>query len=410
MRFLLPGRLATRNTVFTSPVRFLFCCTSWWTSDFHSLRRTFRSVDKDGSGFIDMFEFATMLRQWGVSFSPHQFQTAMKQLARGIEARRRSDRQARNAAGTSAAAGTPARAPQGRETLHPVIQLIARKRWLSHASPSAALDAESARTGDPSSMGATEGSGTAASAAGRATGGGVPGPHGTGTGTGTATGTGAGTGTAAGTAGGDNLLINFEGFALWWKSFSKRSGRRLLAVNFDATLMVHLREIRYFLMLNEELPEAAVLLYEMQGSLRSDLAQVESIVSLYNGMHVTLNDEEWPLVENAMNALDEVLSRGLTQLHWRSKGVKDYLSSTHNLVASLSHRLLLLKEKSQTIADILMSWGNMPVVALHQQRGVADSTASSYGGGAGGAGAHSDDGPPLRSDDVSTVGRACVGG
>ena len=43
-----------------------------------------------------------------------------------------------------------------------------------------------------------------------------------------------------------------------------------------------------------------VHLYEMLGSLRSDLMQVEAIVSLYNGIHVTLQDEEWPLIQSAV--------------------------------------------------------------------------------------------------------------
>ena len=53
-------------------------------------------------------------------------------------------------------------------------------------------------------------------------------------------------------------------------------------------------------MLGEEIPAAAVGMYETQGSLRNDVTQVETIVSLFNGIHVTLSPEEWPLLENAM--------------------------------------------------------------------------------------------------------------
>jgi hypothetical protein len=60
-------------------------------------------------------------------------------------------------------------------------------------------------------------------------------------------------------------------------------------------------QIRYFLMLKEDVPSALVLLYEMQGSLRSDVMQAEGIVSLYNGIHVTLQEEEWPLVRSAVD-------------------------------------------------------------------------------------------------------------
>jgi hypothetical protein len=48
------------------------------------LRKLFHAYDTDGSGTIDMFEFAALLRDWGVSFSPHQFQLAMRQLARSM--------------------------------------------------------------------------------------------------------------------------------------------------------------------------------------------------------------------------------------------------------------------------------------------------------------------------------------
>jgi hypothetical protein len=53
-------------------------------------------------------------------------------------------------------------------------------------------------------------------------------------------------------------------------------------------------------MLGVTIPAAAVSLFETQGSLRNDLTQAETIVSLYNGIHITLSPEEWPLLENAM--------------------------------------------------------------------------------------------------------------
>ena len=66
---------------------YVFNRPRWWTADLQNLRRVFRETDSDGSGYIDMFEFASLLRGWGIMFSPHQFQTAMKQLACSVELR-----------------------------------------------------------------------------------------------------------------------------------------------------------------------------------------------------------------------------------------------------------------------------------------------------------------------------------
>ncbi len=39
-----------------------------------------------------------------------------------------------------------------------------------------------------------------------------------------------------------DLMINFEGFMNWYKRFESRSGKQLLAVNFDTSVLAHLKE------------------------------------------------------------------------------------------------------------------------------------------------------------------------
>lgn len=76
--------------------------SAWWTS-VHAMQRMFNSIDADNSGYvddglchrrhrcrklthhvnlrsIDLYELASMLRRWRVTFTTKQFNTAMRQL------------------------------------------------------------------------------------------------------------------------------------------------------------------------------------------------------------------------------------------------------------------------------------------------------------------------------------------
>jgi hypothetical protein len=47
----------------------------------------------------------------------------------------------------------------------------------------------------------------------------------------------------------DDLTINFEGFMNWYRRFESRSGKQLLAVNFDTSVLAHLKEVVLLLLL-----------------------------------------------------------------------------------------------------------------------------------------------------------------
>lgn len=59
--------------------------TTWWNSDFHRVRRVFQVVDSDGSGEIDIFEFATLLQNLQIHFAADQFASTVRQLAHARE-------------------------------------------------------------------------------------------------------------------------------------------------------------------------------------------------------------------------------------------------------------------------------------------------------------------------------------
>jgi len=78
-----------------------------------------------------------------------------------------------------------------------------------------------------------------------------------------------------------DATVTFLQFMQWWREFSAFGARRLLAIEFDTRALSTLKEVHHFLLLQQTLPPDAIDLYERQGALRSSLAKLESVVSLF---------------------------------------------------------------------------------------------------------------------------------
>eukprot|EP00931_Biecheleriopsis_adriatica_P036383 TRINITY_DN2095_c0_g1_i5.p1 TRINITY_DN2095_c0_g1~~TRINITY_DN2095_c0_g1_i5.p1 ORF type:complete len:4649 (-),score=1173.32 TRINITY_DN2095_c0_g1_i5:61-14007(-) len=138
----------------------------------------------------------------------------------------------------------------------------------------------------------------------------------------------------------------------------------LLKVNFDPALVRLLREVRFFLIFDIQVPEAALEMFSRVATYRQWVAQLEHIVGMYNAVLTELLPVEEPLLEDRIAKMDQVLSPGLTELKWRSEDkIPEFIEGTMKVVSDVSGVVEIMKGNLRNISGILSQWCKEPIVA-----------------------------------------------
>ncbi len=103
------------------------------------------------------------------------------------------------------------------------------------------------------------------------------------------------------------------------------SKTQFLTVNFDPALTNLLREVKYFLLLNLEVPKSALRIYEQVETFRRWTGNLELIVSIYNDVLKQLLPVEKPLVQSYLHKFDQVIAQGIEQLSWKNEGIEGFI-------------------------------------------------------------------------------------
>ena len=168
--------------------------------------------------------------------------------------------------------------------------------------------------------------------------------------------------------------IDFDEFIDWWANFEAMSAGKLIQMNFDPRILLLLREIKYFRLMQLPIPTAGKELANFESSFRRNISHCELIVSRYNSIHVSLLPVEWPLVQDRLEALEKQLVKGLGDLTWQpaldqiqkverhERLLRDYLSATLTQVSNLSAQLDQLKGNVFKIEQQAKRWAEKPLV------------------------------------------------
>ena len=168
--------------------------------------------------------------------------------------------------------------------------------------------------------------------------------------------------------------IDFDEFIDWWVNFETMSAGKLIQMNFDPRILLLLREIKYFRLMQLPIPTAGKELANFESSFRRNISHCELIVSRYNSIHVSLLPVEWPLVKDRLEALEKQLIKGLEDLTWQpamdqlqkverhERLLRDYLSATLTQVSNLSTQLDQLKGNVFKIEQQAKRWAEKPLV------------------------------------------------
>jgi len=151
----------------------------------------------------------------------------------------------------------------------------------------------------------------------------------------------------------------------------------LLKVNFDPALVRLLREVRFFLIFDIPTPAPAKEMFEKAATYRGWTAQLDHIVQMYNAVLTELLPVEEPLLEDRIQKMDVALSKGLTDLKWRSEAeIPEFIEHTMKVVSDVSGVVEIMKTNLRRISGILSEWCKEPII--ERKRGTKPSTMDEF--------------------------------
>lgn len=133
-------------------------------------------------------------------------------------------------------------------------------------------------------------------------------------------------------------------------------GLPFLSVNFDPMITRLLREVKYFLLLNVEVPPGAHKIFKRGETLRQQTGNLELITGIYNDILRTLLPVERPLIEKKLEAVDAALTKGLTVLNWNSHHIDAYVQELMAQVKEVDTILKTIKGNVEQTQKILSVW------------------------------------------------------
>lgn len=138
----------------------------------------------------------------------------------------------------------------------------------------------------------------------------------------------------------------------------------LLRVNFDPALTRLLREVRFLLIFDMEVPADAQEIFNKAATYRHWVAQLDHIVTMYNTVLTELLPVEEPLVEDRIQKMDTALAPGLTELKWSKEDqIPDFIEHTMKVVSDVSAVVDILKGNLRSVSAVLVEWCREPLVS-----------------------------------------------
>jgi dynein heavy chain, axonemal len=127
-------------------------------------------------------------------------------------------------------------------------------------------------------------------------------------------------------------------------------------VNFDLILKALLREVKYLLLLDLDVPETASDLYASVDKFRHQTGQLELIVDMYNGMLEKLLPVEKPLFSDRIEKMNKALQPGIDTLMWNSEGIIPYINSAMKIVSEVDVLVKKMKDNVMGIRSKMEDW------------------------------------------------------
>ena len=109
----------------------------------------------------------------------------------------------------------------------------------------------------------------------------------------------------------------------------------ILRVNFDPKLVKLLRETKYFMLLDANVPASARKIYERNETLRQQTGNLDLIVGTFNNILRTCSPWSARWLRRKIEKIEEMLQKAITTLNWNSHKINDYLAEVMTAVKEL---------------------------------------------------------------------------
>jgi len=126
-----------------------------------------------------------------------------------------------------------------------------------------------------------------------------------------------------------------------------------LKVNFDPVLVRLLREVKYLLLLDINVPERASTLYQKVNVYRSQTGNLELIVNMYNDILATLLPVEKPLLADRIEKINTALQPGIDTLKWNSPNIEPFINQCMLIVKDVDELVKKMKENVRNMQKFM---------------------------------------------------------
>jgi dynein heavy chain len=127
-------------------------------------------------------------------------------------------------------------------------------------------------------------------------------------------------------------------------------------VNFDPTLVRLLREVKYLLLLDIEVPERASLLYKKVDVYRTQTGKLEIITNMYNEILATLLPVEKPLLQDRIEKMNNALAAGIENLRWNSQNIDPFIKQAMDVVTTVDELVKKMKDNVKKMHNMMKNW------------------------------------------------------
>jgi dynein heavy chain len=127
-------------------------------------------------------------------------------------------------------------------------------------------------------------------------------------------------------------------------------------VNFDPVLVRLLREVKYLLLLDIEVPQRASLLYRKVDVYRTQTGSLDIIVTMYNEILATLLPVEKPLLADRIERMNKALYAGMHELRWNSQNIDPFISQAMTIVTEVDELVKKMKDNVRKMQEDMRKW------------------------------------------------------
>lgn len=146
------------------------------------------------------------------------------------------------------------------------------------------------------------------------------------------------------------------------KPLLTRDDEGLVKVNFDPALVRLLREVKHFHLMNLPIPSSATEIFAKNDVYRTQNANLDMIVNMYNDIKKNLLHVEEPLLEDRIKKMDQTLEPGLRELKWRSQNINEFIQQSMGVVREVSTTVNTMHDNLKKIKDIMAKWAERPLI------------------------------------------------